>query len=275
MSAQFGVNRTLKWRPYNPPVARSSDATTMGSPLGFGRGPDKGIRMRLFRIALTAAVSSLALAGAAQAADEAKVDLSVNIGVNTDYVFRGVSQTNEDPSVFGGIDATMGIGYAGIWVSNVDFGNGTDAEFDIYAGVKPVVGAVTFDLGVIYYGYTGQPSGSNEDYWEGKVAASVPAGPATLGAAVYYSPEFFGKTGDAFYYEVNAAVAIPDTKFSVSGALGRQQVKGTADYTTWNAGIGYALTDHIGVDVRYFDTGEHSFGAIYDSRVVASLKLTF
>ena len=180
MSAQFGVNRTLKWRPYSPPVARSSDATTMGSPLGFGRGPDKGIRMRLFRIALTAAVSSLALAGAAQAADEAKVDLSVNIGVNTDYVFRGVSQTNEDPSVFGGVDATMGIGYAGIWVSNVDFGNGTDAEFDIYAGVKPVVGAVTFDLGVIYYGYVDQPcearphgrvmSGALEDEQERSVA---------------------------------------------------------------------------------------------------------
>ena len=161
------------------------------------------------------------------------------------------------------------------WASNVDFGSGTDVEFDLYAGVKPVVGAVTFDLGVIYYGYTGQPAGANWDYWEGKVAASVPAGPATLGAAVYYSPEFFGKTGSAFYYEVNGAVAIPETKFSVSGALGRQQVKGTADYTTWNAGVGYALTDNIGVDLRYFDTDEHGFGAIYDSRVVVGLKLVF
>lgn len=248
---------------------------TMSAPLGFGRGPNKGIRMRLFRMALGAAVSSLALAGAAQAEDAPKVAVAFNVGANSDYVFRGVSQTNEDPSVFGGVDATMGIGYAGLWVSNVDFGNGTDAEFDLYAGVKPVVGAVTFDVGVIYYGYTGQPKGSNEDYWEGKVAASVPAGPATLGAAVYYSPEFFGKTGDAVYYEVNGVVAIPNTKFSVSGALGRQEVKGTADYTTWNAGIGFALNDHIGLDVRYFDTGEHTFGPIYGSRAVASVKLSF
>lgn len=231
--------------------------------------------MKLLKITLAAAASSLALVGAAQAADEAKVDLSVNIGVNSDYVFRGVSQTNEDPSVFGGVDATMGIGYAGIWASNVDFGNGTDAEIDVYAGVKPTAGPVSFDLGVIYYGYAGAPKGSHEGYWEGKVAASVPAGPATLGAAVYYSPEFFGKTGSAVYYEVNGAVAIPDSKFSVSAALGRQEVKGTADYTTWNAGIGYALTDHIGIDVRYFDTGEHAFGPIYGSRAVASLKLTF
>ena len=231
--------------------------------------------MRLFRIALAAAAGTLAVVGAAHAQNAPEVSLSANVGVNSDYVFRGVSQTDEDPSVFGGVDAAMGIGYAGVWASNVDFGSGTDVEFDLYAGVKPVLGAVTFDLGVIYYGYTGQPAGANWDYWEGKVAASVPAGPATLGAAVYYSPEFFGKTGEAFYYEVNGAVTIPETKFSVSGALGRQQVQGTADYTTWNAGVGYALTNNIGVDLRYFDTGEHGFGAIYGSRVVVGLKFTF
>lgn len=231
--------------------------------------------MKLFRIALAAAAGSLALAGAAQAEDAPKVALAFNIGANNDYVFRGVSQTNEDVSVFGGVDATFGIGYAGIWASNVDFGNGTDGEIDLYAGVKPTAGPVSFDLGVIYYGYPGQPKGSHEAYWEGKAAASIPAGPATLGAAVYYSPEFFGKTGDAVYYEVNATVAVPNTKFSFSGAVGRQQVKGPADYTTWNAGMGYALTDHIGLDLRYFDTDEHSLGKIYDSRVVGSIKFTF
>ena len=43
-------------------------------------------------------------------------------------------------------------------------------------------GPVTLDLGVIYYGYVDQPSGSHEDYWEFKAAGSIPAGPATLGA---------------------------------------------------------------------------------------------
>ncbi|WP_293353577.1 TorF family putative porin [Phenylobacterium sp.] len=211
----------------------------------------------------------------ASAEEAAGPSFAFNIGANTDYVFRGISQTDEDPSVFGGVDATLGLGYAGVWVSNVDFGNGTDVEFDLYAGVKPSVGPVTFDLGVIYYGYTDQPSGSNEDYWEGKVAASVPAGPATLGAAVYYSPEFFGKTGDAWYYEVNAALPIPNTKFSVSGALGHQAVDIGPGYTTWNAGVGYALTDHIGLDVRYWDTAKDKFGDISSSRVVGGLKVVF
>ena len=232
--------------------------------------------MRTLKIALAAAVGSLALAGAAQAQDGGPT-FAFNIGANTDYVFRGLSQTDEDPSVFGGVDASMGIGYAGVWVSNVDFGNGTDAEFDLYAGIKPTAGPVTFDIGVIYYGYIDQPSGSNEDYWEGKVAASVPAGPATLGAAVYYSPEFFGKTGDAWYYEANAAVTIPDTKFTINGAIGRQEVEKAFDYTTWNVGLGYALTDHISFDVRYWDTnqGNAVTGGLGDSRVVGGIKLVF
>lgn len=232
--------------------------------------------MRTLKIALAAAVGSLALAGAAQAQDGGPT-FAFNIGANTDYVFRGLSQTDEDPSVFGGVDATMGIGYAGVWASNVDFGNGTDAEFDIYAGIKPTAGPVSFDIGVIYYGYLDQPSGSNEDYWEGKIAASVPAGPATLGVAVYYSPEFFGKTGEAVYYEANAAVAIPDTKFSVSGALGRQEVDKAFDYTTWNVGVGFALTDHVSFDVRYWDTnkGDAVTGGLGGTRVVGGIKLVF
>jgi len=232
--------------------------------------------MNVLKLSLLAAVGSLALAGAAQAQDVPPVKAAFNIGANTDYVFRGVSQTDEDPSVFGGVDLTIGsIGYAGVWASNVDFGNGTDAEVDLYAGVKPAVGPVTLDLGVIYYGYIDSPSGSHQAYWEGKVAGSVTAGPTTIGAAVFYSPDFFGGTDDAVYAESNIAIAIPDTKFSISGALGHQWVKGPADYTTWNAGVGFALTDHVGLDLRYYDTDEHGFGKIYGSRVVAGVKLTF
>lgn len=231
--------------------------------------------MRTLKIALAAAVGSLAIAGAANAQDS-ETKFSFNVGANNDYVFRGVSQTDEDLSLFGGVDASfMGIGYAGAWLSNVDFGNGTDFEFDLYAGVKPSVGAVTFDLGVFYYGYADQPKGSDQDYWEGKIAASVPAGPVTLGAALFYSPEFFGKTGDAVYSEVNFSTAIPDSKFSVSGALGYQQIQGPLDYMTWNTGVGYAFTDTLSADIRYHDTDGHSFGQIYGSRLVGGLKFVF
>ncbi|WP_309089746.1 TorF family putative porin [Phenylobacterium sp.] len=232
--------------------------------------------MNKLKVSLLAAAGTLAFSGVAHAQDEGPVSLSFNVGAATEYVFRGVSQTDEDPQVFGGVDATLGsIGYAGVWASNVDFGDSTDFEYDLYAGVRPTLGAVSLDLGVIYYGYADQPSGANWDYWEGKVAASVPAGPATLGAAVYYSPEFTGDTGDAWYYEVNATYPIPQTKFSISGALGHQTIADAGDYTTWNLGVGFALTDKVGIDVRYWDTDAHEFGKLYDSRVVAGLKLAF
>ena len=231
--------------------------------------------MRTLKIALAATVASFAMAGAAAAQDSSPT-FTFNVGANNDYVFRGISQTDEDPSVFGGVDASfMDIGYAGAWLSNVDFGNGTNFEYDLYAGVKPVVGAVTFDLAVIFYGYAGSPNGSNQDYFEGKIAASVPAGPVTLGAALFYSPEFFGKTGDAVYTEVNFSTAIPDSKFTVNGALGYQQVQGNLDYATWNVGVGYAFTDTLSADIRYHDTDQHGFGKIYGSRVVGGLKFTF
>lgn len=230
--------------------------------------------MKALKLSLLAAVGSLALAGAAHAQDEGGFKPAFNVGVASDYVFRGFSQTDEDVQVFGGVDITLGsIGYAGVWASNVDFLDSTDFEFDVYAGIKPTLGAVTLDLGVIYYGYADQPGGADYDYWEGKIAASVPAGPATLGVAAYYSPNFFGAVDDALYYEANAAVTIPETRFSISGALGRQELEGPGDYTVWNVGVGFALTDHVGFDVRYWDTNFNS--DISDARVVGGIKLIF
>lgn len=233
--------------------------------------------MRTLKIALAAATASLCLAGAAQAQDDASPSFSFNLGASTDYVFRGFSQTDEDPQVFGGVDVGAGMFYGGLWVSNVDFLDSTDAEFDIYVGVKPTMGEVTFDFAAIYYGYIDKGA-SNYDYWEFKAAASVPAGPATLGAAVYYSPNFFGAADDAFYYEVNAAVAIPETSFSVNGALGRQEQDGGLDYTTWNVGVGYALTDNVSFDVRYHDTNVSNAAdplGYSDGRVTAGIKLAW
>lgn len=228
--------------------------------------------MKTLKIALLAAAASFAVAASAQAADNT---VAFNVGVASDYVFRGVSQTDEDPQIFAGLDATIGKGYVGFWASNVDFGNDTSAEYDIYGGFKPTLGAVSLDLGVIYYGYVNKPSGPDEAYWEVKAAGSIAAGPGTIGAAIYYSPEFFGETGTGLYYELNGALPIPNTKFSVSGAVGRQEIDAGGSYTTWNLGAGFAATDHVSFDLRYWDTDEHSFGKIYEARVVLGAKVTF
>jgi uncharacterized protein (TIGR02001 family) len=221
---------------------------------------------------LLPALAILAMAGSAAAQDGPSFDF--NVGAASDYVFRGVSQTDENPQVFGGADLSVGKFYAGVWASNVDFNDTTDAEFDLYAGIKPTLGLVSLDLGVLYYGYVDQPSGADLDYFEFKAAGSVPLGPATLGAQVYYSPDYYAGVDHGLYYEVNGSFS-PTEKVSFSAALGRQEVSGSGDYTTWNAGVGYALTDHLGLDLRYHDTDKHSFGDIYGGRAVISLKATF
>jgi uncharacterized protein (TIGR02001 family) len=232
--------------------------------------------MRTLTSACLAVIAAVALSGVAHAEGDGPPKLTFSIGATTDYVLRGVSQTNEDPQVFGSVDATIGdLGYAGVWASNVNFDNRTKAEFDLYGGVRPSLGPVSLDLGAIYYGYVDKPSHPDEAYWELKALGTVPAGPLTLGASVYYSPDYFGGSGKATYIEANAALPIPTTRFSVSGALGHQYVEGPRDYTTWNLGIGYALNDHIGFDLRYWDTDEHSFGKVYDGRVVLGVKASF
>lgn len=227
--------------------------------------------MKTLKIALLAAATTLVMGGSALAQD---VDVSFNVGINSDYAFRGVSQTDESAQIYGGADLTSGIFYTGVWASNVDFLDSTDAEIDVYAGFKPVAGPVNLDLGVVYYGYVNAPGGSDYGYWEGKAAASVAAGSGTIGAALYYSPDFFGSVDGATYYEVNGSFPVAE-KISVSGAIGHQAVDGAGDYNTWNLGVGVALTDKLGVDLRYHDTDEHGFGSIYDKRVVVGLKAAF
>ncbi|MBU3750980.1 MAG: hypothetical protein FGM52_11110, partial [Mycobacterium sp.] len=103
--------------------------------------------MKSFKLAAFAATAALALGTAAQAQD--KPEFSFNVGAASDYVFRGFSQTDSGPQVYGGADMSIGIFYAGTWLSNVDFGDSTDMEYDLYAGFKPTVGPVSLDVGIV------------------------------------------------------------------------------------------------------------------------------
>ena len=134
-----------------------------------------------------AAACIVGLAGLGLCSEAKAQDVSANVAVTSDYVFRGVSQTQENPALSAGVDLTGSGFYAGGWASNVDFGDDTDAEVDLYAGYRPEVAGYALDFGVIGYLYAGQPDGADYDYVEFKAAASRAVGPATLGAAVYLS----------------------------------------------------------------------------------------
>ncbi|MDQ8029444.1 MAG: TorF family putative porin [Brevundimonas sp.] len=225
--------------------------------------------------ALFAGACIAILAGVGFCGEARAQDVTGNVALTSDYVFRGVSQTSENPAISAGVDATFGDFYAGGWASNVDFGDDTDAEVDLYGGWRSELSGWTVDLGGVAYLYTGQPDGADYDYVELKAAASRAVGPATLGVAAFWSPDFFGASEDeATYVEANAAFT-PADRWTVSGAVGRQWVSSDLDYTTWNAGAAFALTDHLALDVRYHDTDQHDFGEAYGARAVASLKAAF
>lgn len=229
--------------------------------------------MQHWKLALCAATATMALAGAAAAQDGPEI--SFNGGITSDYLFRGLTQNGGEAAAFVGADVSSGMFYAGTWASNVNF---ADAEVDLYAGVKPTVGPVSLDFGALYYGYVDSDI-DDAAYWEFKAAGSIPAGPATVGAAVYYSPEFFGDTGQATYAELNAATTFSN-KATLSGAFGHQWLDGDKNindgYSTWNIGVTYPITDNFGIDVRY--VGLDSDGkdlAGDDDTIVATLKATF
>lgn len=223
--------------------------------------------------AAAAATLAIGLIGLAAPASAADPEFSANVGVVTDYVFRGFSQTNENPALQGGVDMTYGSFYAGVWGSNVDFGDDTGAEVDVYGGYRTEAAGYALDLGVIGYLYPKEPDGADYNYVEFKAAASRAVGPATLGAAVYYSPDFFGIDDAATYVELNGAFS-PIEKVTISGAVGQQFLDVSDDYATWNLGVTYAFDDSVGLDVRYYDTDVEGVPGAED-RVVAGLKFAF
>lgn len=229
----------------------------------------------------------------------AESSLTANVALTSDYIFRGISQTQGDPVIQGGFDLTTVVGslpvYAGTWASNVDFGSPSAVhvpiELDVYGGVRPTIGPVSADLGLIGYLYPNADDPSKAglpgdwNYWELKATGSIsPATGVTVGAAVYYSPQFPSNGGNALYTELNGSWTINNT-LAVSGAVGDQRVDAagyfvtpttsTDNYTTWNVGA-TASVHGFTLDLRYWDANADIINfageVVSDQRVVLTLR---
>jgi uncharacterized protein (TIGR02001 family) len=243
--------------------------------------------MKKLLSAAAAATALLGIGGMTSAA-HAEATFSGNVAMTTDYVFRGLTQT-DGPAIQGGFDYANGMFYAGAWGSNVNFGN--TMELDLYAGVKPVTGPVSWDLGVVGYLYPGSDPSPTFDYVEFYAKPSIAVAEGfTLGGALYYSPDFTGETGSAYYVEGNASFAATK-ELSFSGAVGYQQVSDLTtktkpgyfnatdpsddNYITWNVGGTYSVSG-FGFDLRYTGTDideKAIFGGDYsDDKVVFTIK---
>ena len=92
-----------------------------------------------------------------------------NVALSNDYVWRGMSQTSEEPAISGGFDIAGDSGlYFGTWASNVEFGDGAALELDWYAGyANELENGFSYDIGYLAYTYPGEDSLDFEEIYVG------------------------------------------------------------------------------------------------------------
>jgi uncharacterized protein (TIGR02001 family) len=183
----------------------------------------------------------------------AQAQVTGNLGLTSDYRFRGISQSQNAPAVQGGVDYAHSSGlYIGNWNSSVSsqvYTKGSGVESDVYAGYKKdIYKGITIDVGSYNYFYPraiAASTGSNFDTYE----AFAGVGYKDLVAAKYSQTlgnGYFGTTNaqGTKYFQLDARVPTGIVKnLSVVAHAGKTDVANStsADYKDYNAGFAYAL----------------------------------
>ena len=252
------------------------------------------MRSRFLLLGLMGATALTALPAFADGDEAAKSGWSGSVSLTSDYRFRGISQTDRNPAVQGGLEYNGSQGlFAGVWASNVDFGGSGVAswELDIYAGYTHAISeACEATIKAIYYVYPeADVPGSDLDYFELIGSVSHDMGPAALSLELAYTPDYFGGTGSAT--SVSGGIDVPimpsvylfDGGIAASGHVGYQMFDdnvavGLKDYVFYDVGIS-ATAGAFTLDVRYVgtDISEVECGGIdsCESGVVVTGTLAF
>jgi uncharacterized protein (TIGR02001 family) len=240
-----------------------------------------------------AGASLLALAAGAALPASAETTWTGTIAVTSDYKFRGISQTDNDPAIQGSFEAAHGGFFAGAWASTIDFGvldPGADVEIDLYVGYTHALTEDTSLTGkVVYYWYPGATT-NDASFVEVIGALEHNFGKFSGNVQVAYTPDYYGGTDSATWVAIGGELPVNDW-LSVSANVGHQWFEnnfGAApnvdlpDYT--HADIGVTATwDIAALDVRYvyadLDKGDCFFNATggldtCDSKFVVTLTLT-
>lgn len=231
----------------------------------------------------------------APAAPASPHTLTGNVGLYSQYIFRGLTQTNRKPALQGGFDYGHSSGlYVGTWASNISWlkenfstpGNttgqyesGASLEWDFYGGFKNTFGKsdFTYDFGLLYYYYPGsvKPATLCTYGTVGCPKANTTELYAALGwkwIVVKYSHSIDNKTfgvpdsRGTYYLEVNADVPIGGSGLTANLHWGTQKYKGHPagqtfsndelfSYNDWKIGLSYALPKDFVVGAFYSDTG--------------------
>jgi uncharacterized protein (TIGR02001 family) len=162
-------------------------------------------------------------------------DVSSNLAVTNDYVFRGITNSLHGAALQGGLDYSGAKGlYAGTWLSNVDFNDGNQAryEVDIYVGQTGSYHSLNWDVSVVTFSYPGAARSLKYDSHKYRLDLRHPLGDATVGGYYDYIHDYFG-SGGAHYLE--ALAIIPAGDYNIDLRFGKQvlsdnTVLGLSDY---------------------------------------------
>ncbi|MBC9883693.1 hypothetical protein G8O24_41150 [Bradyrhizobium sp. INPA01-394B] len=184
-------------------------------------------------------------------------DVAFGAAVMNDYIFRGVTQSNHQPSVAAYLEPRYNVTkdlqlYIGTSIESISFANRPAAEVDIYGGIRPTFGAFAFDIGVWGYLYPGGQCADNTLTVVGGVAVPgggvCPVSTTTIflangnvmkkdvsfyevygkvnytinenwqvGANEYYTPSFLNSGAWGNYASLTAKYTAPSTTFGSSG----------------------------------------------------------
>lgn len=189
------------------------------------------MKKTLLNIALT---SALLAAASTPLIASAKGEVSANVGVTSNYLWRGLEQTNGKSAVSGGIDYAADSGfYVGTWVSNADWADGMTYELDIYGGFAGDLNeSVSYDVGFVHYAYP--DSADDVDFTE--VNASLSFGLFSISYAVLADAEGVD-FGDDSYISADA-----EFELSSEVALSLHIGTGTDDFYAGEDFVDYGIS---------------------------------
>lgn len=204
----------------------------------------------------------------------------------TDYMFRGISNSNNRPQVQGDLNWSHGSGvYAGVWASNTDFGGpGNSMEIDPYLGFANAIGdtGLSYDVGAWSYNYPG--SQSDFDYTEYYAILTHAAGGLSVSPSLWYTDNYFGDDFldevNGMAYDVTVAHDLP-RQYSVSARVGEQTFgsgRSDLDYVYYDIAVAKDWRDFT-VELGWYDTDDVdpqlADPDLADGEAVLSLTRTF
>lgn len=203
-------------------------------------------------------------------------DVSGEIGVVSDYRWRGVSLTDNDPALQVGASVAHSSGlYAGVWGSAPTRNSG-DVEVDLSIGDAFSLMGGDVDLSIVRYLY---PDLHDADYTNFVALYEHPVGRWIARGRLEYAPQQHNLADKSLYAALEIERPIGDSGFTLTGGVGREDGSFTLDGEKWDYSLGARYqVGHVSFATLYTDTDEHAppgEADIYGPSVTLSAKAEF